>query len=198
MVTNNSYAFKSMKFGDSFSKKFGGVTGTDADTFVIKAKGWLGGVLKPATAKFYLADFRFTNSASDYIVKNWSWFDLTPLGNVDSIQLELVSSDNGTFGMNTPAYFCMDNFVTDDIVKVNNTLELNSLITPFPNPTTSTLQWLYPQTVSVQIVNMQGRVVLAKNNVQGSIDVQNLSKGTYLLQILDSKNRKAVKVFEKL
>ena len=28
---------------------------------------------------------------------------------LDSVQFKLVSSDVGQFGMNTPAYFCLDN-----------------------------------------------------------------------------------------
>lgn len=117
-VTNNTYAYLSMRDGDLFSKKFGGATGTDADWFKLTAKGWLNGTLKNASVEFYLADFRSADSTLDYIVKDWRWVNLQPLGNVDSLQFFLSSSDTGQWGMNTPAYFCIDNFATADAVNV--------------------------------------------------------------------------------
>ena len=62
---------------------------------------------------FYLADYRFADNGLDYIVDDWSWVDLTSLGAVDKLQFGLSSTDNGFFGMNTPAYFAMDNMVPE-------------------------------------------------------------------------------------
>lgn len=129
-VTNTTYAYTSMKDGDAFSKKFGGVSGTDPDWFRLRALAWHNGGLKAQSVDFYLADFRSTNSTQDYIVHDWSWMDLQPLGDVDSIIFELTSSDTGNFGMNTPAYFAIDDFTTadtafaqpsatDDIITIN-------------------------------------------------------------------------------
>jgi len=117
-VTNATYAYLSMRDGDMFAKKFGGTSGNDPDWFKLTAKGWLNGILKNDTVEFYLADFRFTDNSEDYLVKNWEWVSLLPLGNVDSIQFFLSSSDMGSFGMNTPAYFCLDNFTTADKLNV--------------------------------------------------------------------------------
>jgi hypothetical protein len=117
-VTNTTYAYLSMRDGDAFSKKFGGATGTDPDWFKLTAKGWLNGTLKNASVEFYLADFRSADSTQDYIVRDWRWVSLQPLGNVDSIQFFLSSSDTGQWGMNTPAYFCIDNFTTADVANV--------------------------------------------------------------------------------
>ena len=111
-ITNGTYDYLSMKSGDAFAKKFGGVSGNDPDWFRLTVKGWLNGVQSTDTVDFYLADYRFANNAQDYIVKTWQWVDLTTLGNVDSITFHLASSDTGSFGMNTPAYFCLDNFIT--------------------------------------------------------------------------------------
>ena len=58
---------------------------------------------------FYLADFRFADNALDYVVDSWTWVDLSSLGVVSSLSFSLASSDVGQFGMNTPAYFAMDN-----------------------------------------------------------------------------------------
>ena len=104
-----------MKDGDAFAKKFGGVSGTDPDWFRLTVLGWYNGALKQQSVDFFLADFRSANSAEDYIVKDWRWVDLQSLGNVDSLEFHLSSTDTaGGFGMNNPAYFAIDNFITSD------------------------------------------------------------------------------------
>ena len=110
--SNSTYAYFSMLNGDAFSKKFGGVTGDDEDWFLLTIEGFNGGV-STGLVDFYLADFRFADNGLDYIVDDWSWVDLTSLGAVDKLQFGLTSTDNGFFGMNTPAYFAMDNVVPE-------------------------------------------------------------------------------------
>ncbi len=112
-VTNNTYAGLSMKNGDMFGKKFGGDSGDDPDFFVLTIKAYSGGALKADSVNFYLADFRFSDHTQDYIVKDWTWVNLSALGNADSLLFILNSSDVGQFGMNTPAYFCIDDVITD-------------------------------------------------------------------------------------
>ncbi|MBX3413624.1 MAG: DUF4465 domain-containing protein [Pirellulales bacterium] len=108
-ITNTTYAVLSMQFGDSFSKKFGGVSGNDADFFKLTAYGTdeldqpLG-----TSVDFYLADFRFANNALDYIVTDWEFMDLSSLSGARRVHFNLSSSDVGTYGMNTPAYFAID------------------------------------------------------------------------------------------
>lgn len=114
-VTNTTYAYNSMLNGDMFAKKFGGATGTDPDWYRLTVKGYSNGALKPESVEFYLADYRGANSADDYIVRDWRWVNLQPLGNVDSLTFVLESTDTaGGFGMNNPAYFAIDNFITAD------------------------------------------------------------------------------------
>ncbi|MES2690487.1 MAG: DUF4465 domain-containing protein, partial [Bacteroidota bacterium] len=113
-VTNSTYAFLSMKKGDQFAKKFGGVSGNDADSFELIVKGYHNGALKNTSVHFKLADFTFSNNAQDYTVNQWTWLDLTALNDADSLVFGLESSDVGSFGMNTPAYFCIDNFTVTD------------------------------------------------------------------------------------
>ena len=43
-------------------------------------------------------------------INQWTYVDLSQFGEIDAIMFSLSSSDNGTWGMNTPAYFAMDNF----------------------------------------------------------------------------------------
>ncbi len=120
-VTNSTYTHNSMRDGDTFAKKFGTDTsatgvidGTNGkDWFLLTIKGYNNGSFTDSV-NFYLADFRFDNDDDDYIINDWTFVDLTSLSNVDSIKFELSSSDNNpTYGMNTPAYFCLD-YIKDE------------------------------------------------------------------------------------
>ena len=108
-VTNVTYVALSLLNGDAFAKKFGGATGNDADFFKLSAYGTdAAGNVLPNSAETYLADYRFANNAQDYVLQNWTRFDLTPLASAHRIYFNLSSSDVGSFGMNTPALFALD------------------------------------------------------------------------------------------
>jgi len=109
-VTNSTYTTLSMLEGDMFAKAFGGDDGNDPDYFKLLVWGLVEGEATDSV-EFYLADYRFDNAAEDYVIKTWQWVDLNSLGKVDSLMFGLESSDNGDWGMNTPAYFCMDNLM---------------------------------------------------------------------------------------
>ncbi|MFN5272944.1 MAG: DUF4465 domain-containing protein [Planctomycetota bacterium] len=106
-ISNTAYAYFSMKDGDQFSKKFGGASGNDLDFFKLQILGFRGST-QTAAIDFFLADYRFENNNQDYVVDQWTRVDLANLGVIDSLKFSLSSSDNGQFGMNTPAYFAMD------------------------------------------------------------------------------------------
>ncbi len=103
-VTNSTYAYCTIKDG---------VTGTSmearkfvsGDWFKITAIGFDASNKEIGRTECYLADFRDGKSE---IVNTWKWFDLEAIGEASCIQFELSSTDNGEWGMNTPAYFCMD------------------------------------------------------------------------------------------
>ncbi len=107
-VTNTTYAYLSMRDSDSFAKKFGGDDGSDPDWFKLSTWGIRADGSLTSPVDFYLADFRFTDNSQDYIVNDWTWVDLSGLGNVVGLQFSLSSTDNGAYGMNTPAYFALD------------------------------------------------------------------------------------------
>ncbi len=110
-LTNATYTGLSMQTGDAFAKKFGGVTGSDPDFFKLTISGFTGGAATGTAVDFFLADFRFSNNSQDYIVNKWTFVDFSALGTVDEIRFSYTSSDNGQFGINTPTYFAMDNFL---------------------------------------------------------------------------------------
>ncbi|MBI9092624.1 MAG: DUF4465 domain-containing protein [Desulfobacterium sp.] len=112
-ASNTTWAYQSMTNGDGFAKVFGGEDGSDADWFKLTIHALNEGNNKTgAFVDFYLADLRFEDSTRDYILDEWSWVDLSGLGEVAGLEFELTSSDSsgGLYGMKTPAYFAMDNF----------------------------------------------------------------------------------------
>jgi hypothetical protein len=113
-LNNNTYSYFSMRDGDAFSKRFGGASGADPDYFLLTVKKWINGQLGADSINFYLADYRSPNSSQDYLVKDWTFVNLSSLGDLDSLQFALTSTDVGAFGMNTPAFFCMDQLTTLD------------------------------------------------------------------------------------
>ncbi len=112
-VANNTYAYYALLNGSPFSKEFGGAAGTDEDWFKLTVTGKDAVGQITGTVDFYLADFRFADSEQDYILDTWAFVSLRSLGQVKSLEFSLASSDTGAFGMNTPAYFCLDSLISD-------------------------------------------------------------------------------------
>lgn len=95
-ITNSNYAYWAMKNGTAFSAPFGNddwckvtITGIDDQN--------------RTTGKIdvFLAE-------NGHILNTWQLVDLTRLGTCTAVYFQMFSSDTGQFGMNTPAYFCLD------------------------------------------------------------------------------------------
>lgn len=108
-VTNVTYTALSMLQGDAFAKKFGGLGGADPDWLRLSILGLDAGDNVLGSVPFYLADYRNLNGSPDYVVDHWTTVDLTPIREARALAFLLESSDIGSFGMNTPAYFALDN-----------------------------------------------------------------------------------------
>jgi hypothetical protein len=105
LVTNTTYAYYAMLDGYGTAKKFGGLNGTDEDWFLLTIRAYdiLGTEI--GFVDFYLADYRFSDPAQDYILDEWVSVDLTSLGSgVSYLEFDFSSSDVGGFGINTPTY----------------------------------------------------------------------------------------------
>ncbi|WP_197533694.1 DUF4465 domain-containing protein [Symmachiella dynata] len=114
MFTNTTYTALSMLLGDSFAKKFGGISGNDPDYFKLSVFGIdANGQALGTEVELYLADYRFADNSLDYILSDWSYLDLTGLAAARSLHFNVSSSDSGNYGMNTPGYFAIDNLMLD-------------------------------------------------------------------------------------
>lgn len=199
-VTNGTYAAISMRDGDGpngFARRFGDTTkinsgkphGDVKDWFKLTIKGYSNGSLKADSVEFYLADYRFDDNSKDYIVTTWKWVDLTSLGDVDSIIFKLNSSDVGSFGMNTPAYFCIDNFTPQG--KISGIATTNSAaLKMYPNPAndnlTIDLSALNKNELStLDILDVSGRRVetISVNSSIVHLPVSDYAPGAYFISV---------------
>jgi hypothetical protein len=176
-VTNTTYTALTMLNGDAFSKKFGGTSGDDPDWFKLSIVGYDNGTASD-TVDFYLADYRFSDNNDDYIIKEWTSIDFTTIDIVDSVAFFLTSSDNGTYGMNTPALFCFDDLVID-YVSSAATSQM-TLPAPYPNPAKDFII-LEGYSGNISLFSAAGQFVKTQN-INGRLDVSGLMPGTYFLQ----------------
>lgn len=195
-ITNSTYTYLSMRDGDAFSKKFGGESGNDPDFFKLTVKKFLGGQLETDSIEFFLADYRFANNAEDYILDDWAYLDLSGLGAADSLLFFLRSTDNGAFGMNTPAYFCVDEVSTADGLTNVEDFSKASKWSVFPNPATECLSIQSGETGShFQIVGLEGTVrqsgILMEPETK--IDLTGLPSGIYVVNKSTTRGWSAIK-----
>jgi hypothetical protein len=185
-TTNSTYAALAMKNGDAFSKKFGGANGNDPDWFKLSIWGHHNGE-QTDTIDFYLADYRFNDNEMDYIIETWQWVELTSLGYVDSLQMSLSSSDNGQWGMNTPNYYCADNFYVG-AAEVGIQESIASIkVNAYPNPTQNsvTLQIGSNEIYNVTLMDYTGKIISQISNVVNGqvVNLSGYTNGLYILQL---------------
>ncbi len=181
--TNTTYAYLSMLNGDSFATQFGDTTNAagGADWFLLTIYALdVDSLHTGDSVNFYLADYRFTDDTQDYIVNTWEWVDLSSLGAVYGLDFKLTSSDNGIYGMNTPAYFAMDN-LTVDFTSINE--NVSDSFTVYPNPTTGVLNINVSENSTVKLYNISGQLI--KSTVSNSSvlnwNISDLNNGVYFV-----------------
>lgn len=195
-ITNSTYAYLSMKQGDDFAKKFGGKDGRDADWFKLTAIGLDKAGNETKRTDFYLADYRFFDSTKDYILNDWKWFDLTPLGKAASVKFELTSTDNGPSGKNTPSYFCMDNMIINHVALAAIDEQKNDNIKIFY--TAGALNFTGMEDYHVTITNTAGTVLYSFGIDGNKARVPFYSqKGIYLIRAEKDGNLSSYKVMIK-
>ncbi len=185
-VTNSTYTYNAIAQGYPLeypARKF-----HSGDWLLLTIKGYVAGVLSADSVNFYLADYRFSDTDSNYIVKTWEWVNLLPLGHVDSLQFSMNSSDTGSFGMNSPSYFCMDNFTTNQSDVAVKNVQTAFAAKVYPNPAVNALyvDLTDDNTVQqVQVIDMAGNVMSAYNVSSSHIEINtaNFVAGTYILQL---------------
>ena len=100
-VCNHPWPYYGCLHGDGFGRAF-----EEGDYFEIIAHG-VNADDSETTVSMNLVEF--TNGQL-IAANDWTFFDLSALGEVKSVYFTLNSTDTGDWGMNTAAYFCMDKF----------------------------------------------------------------------------------------
>jgi len=201
-VTNNAYAYKSIRCGDDFADPF-----ALGDYLKLVIKGYNGSTLT-GTVNYYLADFRGPTNA--YIVDAWKWVNLSSLGSVTSLMFEIVTTDMGIYGPNTPMYFCLDGIkvgttgcgtcnATDNnhnwfpiegggLRNDNSGYDSGDSGFTFsvsPNPATSSIILYAPKGSGYEIIDMNGKVrssgIIASDKEM--ISVEALQSGLYTIKV---------------
>jgi hypothetical protein len=186
-LTNTTYAYRDMEQGSGFSKKFGGAGGNDPDYFrlLIHSISVQGDILDTDTV--YLADFRFEDNSKDYILKEWKE---AKISQCHKIGFELQSSDNGSFGMNTPAYFSLSliQLRPASIATQNAIIRLKA----FPNPAINKLNLQADEMIQeVKIQGLDGRVLMHIDNrvlsKKVEVSTTSLTSGIYFATVTTAK-----------
>ncbi len=199
-ITNTTYAYRSMKHGDQFAKKFGGTSGNDPDFLKVTVKGYKAGVMLQDSVPFYLADYRFANNAQDYLVSTWQWVNTSTLGNVDSLQFFMYTSDIGSFGPNTPLFFGIDNFTTiqSSVGLTVNTKNLNASV--YPNPFKNSINISFGTAINAEaaITDVTGKMVHSQHltEMQNTVDLNELQNGIYFLELTAADKRSVIKLIK--
>ena len=100
-VCNHPWPYYGCEHGDGFSEAF-----SEGDYFELVAHG-VDAEGNETTASINLIEY--VNGQLNAL-NDWTFFDLSGLGEVESVYFTLNSTDQSPYGMNTAAYFCMDKF----------------------------------------------------------------------------------------
>lgn len=187
-ITNNTYAALSMLNGDLFAKQFGSTVDANGDVDGTNGEDWFrllivgrnGSSVITDTVVFYLADYRFADNNDDYIIDSWETVDLTSLGAVRYLEFTLESSDEGDWGMNTPAYFALDDLIYGSL-SLNETVANN--LTVYPNPASETITFKGTEG-KITITSLTGSIVFA-GELTGlnAVNVSEFTNGAYVYSI---------------
>ncbi len=174
-ITNTTFAYNSMAFGDNFAKKFNAF---DKDSFILNIHMYLNGTLQK-TQQVILADFRSDDTTKHFLLDTWQFVGLTTT--TDSIHFELQSSDVGDFGINTPLYFALDKIAiihTGSVKKVKP-----STLSVYPNPATDKIQIAeFAKVRTIEICDYRGMKLQSMGLNDGQLDISSLSVGMYWLR----------------
>jgi hypothetical protein len=99
-INNTPYAYYCCAEGNSFARPLN----QEGDYFKVIAHG-VHEDDSESTIEFELCGFHNGQFSG---ITDWTWWDMSELGKVVKIYFTMESTDTGDYGMNTPAYFAMD------------------------------------------------------------------------------------------
>lgn len=169
-VNLNSYAYYSIVDGDSFARAF-----TNNDKFTLTIHG-VAPDESEKTIDVTLAEYKNGDLTT---TRGWKYVDLTELGTVNELYFTMSSTDSGTYGMNTPGYFCIDKLsVSPAEDGVGTTAIDRDGVDIAYNRATKTVK--VTGTDFAVIYDVAGSMVMSSND--GIFDVSSLPAGVYIVR----------------
>jgi hypothetical protein len=174
-ITNSEYAADVILNGSSFGEP--AFSSGDYFKLIINAYHNNQNV---GNINFFLADYTNGNSI---VIDTWEEINLSSFGTVDSISFNLESTHNGDYGMNTPAYFCLDNLTYTNTLSTENNIKKSFSL--YPNPAKDIVTIETNENSSISVFDLSGKKVFEKTNCSGfeQINISNLISGIYSVQI---------------
>ncbi len=162
--------------------------------FGLKASAYSNGTLV-AEREIMMADFTEGHS---YMMDDWTYVDLSWIENADSLYFEGIGNDTaGGWGLNTPLYFCMDNFGAPNPgpVYVNNNIAESLSIDAYFDAAGMLNLSCESRINDVYVYDMTGRLVknvsVNDNNVSMPFDGVN---GMYIVSARTEKGMVVCKI----
>lgn len=175
-LTNSNYAFLSMRWGDVFARQF-----TDSDYFRVRIHGYLNGQRKDSSVLFYLA-------TGTGLIRSWEWVNTAQIGMVDSLQFTIESTDTSAWGLNTPAYFCIDDIQTTSLIATATEFVSHPTIQllVYPNPSSDQLHIAADgDLLSAELFQVNGQKLIETD--QPNLNVAHLGNGMYVLRVITTQ-----------
>lgn len=104
-IVNHPWAYYDVTIGEGVARKLD----QEGDFLKLTVTGYLSGQ-KTGSVDFMLAEFK---DGTLKVVTDWTWLDLSDLGEVDEVYFTVDGTDQGSWGLNTAAYFCMDRLIVE-------------------------------------------------------------------------------------
>ncbi len=205
--TNTTYTYKSMRYGDAFARKFGDTTGTGSGTTIAQGAypdflklvvfGYRNGQKISDSVEIYLGDYRSSNPAQDYIVRDWRYANTSKLGLVDSITFKMSGSVTNAFGLATPLFFGLDNFETGPANLVGLSQVSLKGLRIFPVPVSSDLHLQLSGTFRYELRSFTGLLLsAAEAEERAELQLSEYPAGIYFLEVHQEGQKEIRKIIK--
>ena len=108
--------------------------------------------------------------------------------------MRFESSDNGEFGMNTPAYVAIDNINWEAPVGISESIQNDYQV--YPNPVNDVLTIEGPTGI-ITVTNINGKLISkGMHTMQSNVDFSELPNGVYMVNMSTSNGTVTKKVIK--
>lgn len=179
-VTNHPWPYYENMNGGMFTR----VLDQEGDYVKLIANGLDENGNSTGSASFYLAKFE---NGSLTQVTNWEKFDLSALGTIASLYFTIESTDNGDWGMNTAAYFCMDKLTVKEY-----TTSIPQLATENAAYRVNNILYNIPENATITVYNLQGQLVYSTMATSNTVSLP-MVNNHLIIKIVNENNTQIIR-----